>query len=100
MSTGGNTVPSLTNAEHIGPNDTGDNIEAKRVASYVWDGSNWQRAAQGLVSGSYDYISMSPSSARPTSVVYKSGGASGTTVATLTIAYDGSTSNITSVTRS
>lgn len=45
MSSGGNTVPSITNAEHIGPNDTGDNIEAKRVAGYVWDSttSTWGR---------------------------------------------------------
>ena len=34
-----------------------------------------------------------------TSVVYKQGGSSGTTVATLTLAYDGS-GNLTSVTRS
>lgn len=40
---GGNTLPRITKAEHIGPDDTGDNIEAKRVASYEWDGSNWQR---------------------------------------------------------
>lgn len=100
MSTGGNTVPSLTNAEHIGPNDTGDNIEAKRVANYNWDGSEWVRAGAGLVPDAYDYISLSPDSSRPTSVVYKMGGSGGTTVATLTIAYDGSTTNITSVTRS
>lgn len=25
------------NAEHIGPEQTGDNIEAKRVANYVWN---------------------------------------------------------------
>jgi hypothetical protein len=43
MTTGGNRVPSITNAEHIGPADTGDNIEAKRVALYMWDGTNWQR---------------------------------------------------------
>ena len=34
-----------------------------------------------------------------TSVVYKQGGSSGTTVATLTLAYDGS-GNLTSITRS
>jgi hypothetical protein len=43
---GGNTVPRITKAEHLGPNDTGDNIEAKRVATYVWDGSLWQRMTQ------------------------------------------------------
>jgi len=53
-----------------------------------------------LVPYAYDYISASPSTARPTTVVYKSGGSGGTTVATLTIAYDGTTTDITSVTRS
>lgn len=43
MARGGNIVPSITNAEHIGPDDTGDNIEAKRVANYVWNGSGWER---------------------------------------------------------
>lgn len=43
MNEGGNTVPRITKAEHIGPDDTGDNIEAKRVANYVWNGSSWER---------------------------------------------------------
>lgn len=30
--------------EHIGPGLTGDNIDAKRVASYVWNGTSWQVA--------------------------------------------------------
>lgn len=37
---------SITQAEHISPNKTGDNIQAKRVAMYVWDGSEWGRMAQ------------------------------------------------------
>lgn len=36
----------VSRAEHISPRKTGDNIQAKRVASYVWDGSNWQRMTQ------------------------------------------------------
>jgi hypothetical protein len=47
----------------------------------------------------YDYISCSYTGSNLTGVVYKSGGSSGTTVATLTLAYDGS-SNLTSVTKS
>lgn len=43
MSDGGNTVPRIVKAEHIGPDDTGDNIEAKRAANYVWNGSSWER---------------------------------------------------------
>jgi len=48
---GGNTVPRITKAEHIGPNDTGDNIEAKRIASYVWDSdsSEWVRMTQPTI---------------------------------------------------
>ena len=47
MADGGNVVPKITKAEHIGPDDTGDNIEAKRVANYVWDTttSTWKRAS-------------------------------------------------------
>ncbi len=40
---GGQTLPRIARAEHIGPNDTGDNIEAKRVAVYNWNGSTWER---------------------------------------------------------
>lgn len=36
---------SITQSEHISPTKTGDNIEAKRVANYVWNGSTWERAA-------------------------------------------------------
>jgi|GEM_PF-3624600 len=45
-----------------------------------------------------DYISLSYTSGNLTSVVYKSGGSSGTTVATLTLAYSGS--DLVSVTKS
>lgn len=38
----------------------------------------------------YDYISLSYTGANLTGVVYKDGGAGGTTVATLTLAYTGS----------
>ena len=43
----GNVVPTLVAAEHIGPSDTGDNIEAKRVANYIWNGSSWERDTGG-----------------------------------------------------
>lgn len=49
MADGGNTVPRIAKAEHIGPADTGDNIEAKRVALYVWDGSGWVRQSNTQV---------------------------------------------------
>ncbi|NBX74944.1 MAG: hypothetical protein EBQ92_00110 [Proteobacteria bacterium] len=47
----------------------------------------------------YDYISCSYTSGNVTGVVYKTGGASGSTIATLTLTYDGS-NNLTSVTKS
>lgn len=53
---GGNVVPSVTGAEHIGPQQTGDNIEAKRVAGYVWNGSEWQRMTQPGESVPYDTL--------------------------------------------
>lgn len=36
---------SITQAEHISPAKTGDNIQAKRVVNYVWNGSTWERAS-------------------------------------------------------
>jgi hypothetical protein len=54
-----------------------------------------------LANTTYDYVGMSNADGNGNyqTVVYKSGGASGTTKATLAITYDGS-SNITSITRS
>lgn len=44
---GGNKVPEITGAEHISPEHTGDNISAKRVANYIWNGSTWERDTGG-----------------------------------------------------
>jgi len=52
-----------------------------------------------LAPANYDYISMSYTGSNLTGVVYKVGGAGGTTLVTLTLAYDGS-NNLISVTRS
>lgn len=88
MSTHGNVVPSITAAEHIGPNDTGDNIEAKRVANYGFDGANWQRTPTPLINVAYDQVSFSNPDG---SGNYQTGTVkrSGITVGTLTLAYDG-----------
>lgn len=49
MVDGGNTTPRIDKSEHIGLNDTGDNIEAKRVATYeALDGVNWSRSGTQL----------------------------------------------------
>jgi hypothetical protein len=44
---GSNPTNDITKEEHIGPNDTGDNISAKRVANYIWNGSSWERDSGG-----------------------------------------------------
>lgn len=102
MARGGNTVPSITNAEHIGPQDTGDNIEAKRVANYGFDGAEWGRMTpvSSLLTKPFDTIQITSYNANndPLVVVYRLGGASGTIQHTLTITYDGS-NNITEVVR-
>ena len=52
----------------------------------------------GLAIPKYDYAALAYTGSNLTSVVYKTGGSSGTTVATLTLGYDGS-SNLITVTR-
>lgn len=37
------SLPGIANAEHIDPATTGDNIAAKKVAGYTWNGSTWER---------------------------------------------------------
>ena len=49
----------------------------------------------GFEIGEYDYISLGYTGSNLTTVIYKTGGAGGTTVATLTLGYDGSDNLIT-----
>lgn len=58
------------------------------------------KSASALVSQAYDYIATTyvGATTKVDTVVYKSGGSGGTTVATLTMGYDGS-DRLTSVTR-
>jgi hypothetical protein len=63
------------------------------------DSGNPIPVVTGLEIPEHDYIALSYTGANLTGVVYKTGGSSGTTVATLTLAYDGS-GNLTSVTKS
>jgi len=62
-------------------------------------GSTPLSVASGLNIPSHDYISCTYTGSNLTGVVYKLGGSGGTTVATLTLTYDGS-NNLTSVTKS
>ncbi len=75
---------------------------AGRFATITTDGNKERLdvsaiVASGLVPAEYDYISLSYTGDNVTTVVYKTGGSGGTTVATLTLAYSGS--NLTSVTK-
>jgi hypothetical protein len=45
---GGDRVKQTAEAEHIGPDYTGDNISAKKVANYNWNGSTWERQSVGF----------------------------------------------------
>lgn len=79
----------------VGLNTT-DNIQAEvdssnRLKTYSITGN-------ALIPSAYDYIALSYTGSDITGVVYKTGGAAGTTVATLTITYDGS-GNVLTVTR-
>lgn len=66
---GGNRVPEITGAEHISPEHTGDNISAKRVANYVWDGAAWIRdTGASSSSGTFSTTTNSNVSASATSV--------------------------------
>lgn len=55
-------------------------------------------AVRGLAIPEHDYLSLAYTGADLTSVTYKSGGASGTTVAVLTLTYSGG--NLATVTKS
>ena len=90
MADGGNTVPRITKAEHISPGDTGDNIHAKRVAAYGWDGSGWGRQGlgqAGFITTSYDYVAITYPTDTSEVFTFKTGGSGGDTVATVTITY-------------
>lgn len=69
-------------------------VNGEQFEAFLIEGSS----VPGFNVPSYDYIVLDPPS-QPTSIVYKSGGASGTVVASLTLAYDGS-GNLISATKS
>lgn len=74
-------------------------VETRRLQSKTVGGKNYLLVTNdnSLVPFVYDYISLAYTGENLTSVVYKTGGSSGTIVATLTLGYSGS--NLTSVTR-
>jgi hypothetical protein len=78
--------------------DTIIGIETPQAADVANINTNTASIA-GLQIPPYNYVSCSYTGSNLTGVVYKTGGSSGTTVATLTLTYDGS-NNLTSVTKS
>ncbi len=77
------------------------NFGVKKVSVFAADGlgSITRLGVNSFNIGAYDYIALSNYSGNnPQTITYKNGGASGTTIATLTIVYDGS-GNILSVTK-
>lgn len=89
MSEGPVSHQEIANREHVGPTKTGDNIPAKRVVSYGFDGTNWQRMPLRFVKNTFDYVSLTQSSTTDTYTFYQ-GGSGGTLVNTVTITYTGS----------
>ncbi len=88
---------SLHQAEHIGPEETGDNIDAKRVAMYTWNpnrgvAGEWERLGSSLIAGkNYDYIDIQQTNSTTETYVFKTGGSGGTTVQTIVVVYTDST---------
>lgn len=98
------SAQEIANREHLAPTKTGDNVAAKRVASYNYDPitHNWNRSTAGaaLVQAPYDYVGFSNADGNGNyqTAIFKSGGSAGSTVATLSITYDAN-NLMTSITR-
>lgn len=79
---------TIAHGEHISPTTTGDNIEAKKVATYNWDGTNWQRQGLLFTAGKdFDHLGIVNDTATQDTLTYKTGGSGGTTVRTLVLTY-------------
>lgn len=76
------------------------NLDADQVTRTVFDDDTESFRTinvSGLVTEEFDYIALGYSGSDLTTVTYKTGGAGGTTVATLTLVYSGA--NLVSITR-
>lgn len=71
----------------------------REIRDSLTGGGNPIPVVTGLEIPEHDYIALSYTGGNLTGVAYKTNGSSGTTVATLTLAYDGS-GNLTSVAKS
>lgn len=96
------SAQEIANREHISPAKTGDNISAKKVGSYGNGvGNAWGRIPLPLIDQPYDYVGFSNPDANNNyqTIVFNSGGSGGTTVRTLTLAFDAN-NKVTNITRS
>lgn len=84
------SAQEIANREHIAPNKTGDNIAAKRVVNYDWDGANWQRTPLSYVPYAYDYVAITYNATTDIYAFYQ-GGNGGTLATTVTLTYQDST---------
>lgn len=88
----------IANREHIAPQKTGDNIAAKRVATYGYDGINgWQRTPTPFIMSAYDDVEFTNPDANGNYQTI-SFIRSGVTNQTLALLFDGN-SNVTSIIR-
>lgn len=92
------TGPVTVSNEVEVKNDSGSPIPVAGPLTDTQLRANAIATLQGLSIPAHDYVSLSYTSGNVTGVTYKTGGSAGTTVATLTLAYDGS-GNLTSVAR-
>jgi hypothetical protein len=97
----GNVQPSIDAEEHDETYGTKKvsvfGYTGTSLAQLLTDSSGAMVFAGSLVPKSFDYIAITWNGSNPTKLVYKTGGATGTTVATLDITWSGS--NPTTVTR-
>lgn len=83
----------------VGNIDIGASVEVSNDVGNPVPVNGTVNTLAGLEIPPHDYVSLSYTGTNLTGVTYKDGGSGGTTVATLTLAYDGS-DNLTSVTKS
>ncbi len=70
--------------------NAGTNLNTSALSLEATQSAFSAKTAAGLVPAAFDYIALSYTGTNLTTAVYKSGGAGGSTVATLTLAYTGS----------
>ena len=89
------TDPSITRVEHD------NNASAKRTIPLGYGGGSFTKLPTPLLDMAYDYIGFSnpDGNGNYQTLSFNTGGSGGTTVRTLTLAFDGS-NNVTAITRS